>query len=417
MSDQSFSKRELERALIKGDFHHIPQAERTLYKSEVINSAYSTAANLFANSTPLRSFKLRNKIVFQLPELSDELVVRKACRNLKQTQKVKNFGRAEIIENLRLLLSEGVPYCIYRLDVSSFYESFNKQCILSNLDNDLILPYQTKLIIKEILINHADLGGIGVPRGLALGAILSDRLMAVFDNELRTDSRIFFYARYVDDIILITDASEKTEKFIDEISNKLPDGLKLNERKKSVIQIKEKVQPRKTPNTPEIRLGDFDYLGYAFKILEPIKTKKIDYREVKVDIANAKIKKIKSRIIRTFIDFEKNCDWQLLLDRIKFMTNNFSIYDPKLGRRKLAGIFHSYPSVSTDAEGLKELDRFFRNAVLSKSGSLFSKTTLKLNGEKKRMLLAQSFQRGHTKQSFVHFSSQRIKQIQECWKY
>ena len=106
----------------------------------------------------------------------------------------------------------------------------------------------------------------------------------------------------------------------------------------------------------------------------------------------------------------------MLFDRIQFLTQNFSVYNSKVGSKKLAGIYYSYPEVSENASSLTELDNFLKHAALSKSGKLFSQTFLKLSGKQKRAILTQSFARGHQSKSFVHFPGQRIKKIQECWK-
>lgn len=135
-----------------------------------------------------------------------------------------------------------------------------------------------------------------------------------------------------------------------------------------------------------------------------------------VDIAEKKINRFKTRISRSFYDFAKNGDWSLLRDRIKFLTNNFSVYNAKAGGKKIAGIFYSYPLASSDAAGIASLDIFLKNAILSNNGRIASLSSLKLTGANKRELLSNSFTTGHTKASFVYFSGSRLKQIQECWK-
>src|SRR5690606_13718624 len=104
-------------------------------------------------------------------------------------------------------------------------------------------------------------------------------------------------------------------------------------------------------------------------------------------------------------------------DRIAFLTQNFSVYNPKAGGKKVAGIYHSYPLISEGAAGLKDLDRFLRNAVLSKKGRVFSITNTIISAHQKRQLLAYSFVKGHSNRSFIHFSATRISQIQSCWTY
>lgn len=111
-------------------------------------------------------------------------------------------------------------------------------------------------------------------------------------------------------------------------------------------------------------LLQFDYLGYQFLVRNPTRQEagKIKdgelCRKVHVDIARKKIKRIKTRIVRSLLSYAKSNDWELLRDRIAFLTQNFSVYNPKAGGKKVAGIYHSYPLISEGAAGLKDLDRF-----------------------------------------------------------
>jgi hypothetical protein len=197
--------------------------------------------------------------------------------------------------------------------------------------------------------------------------------------------------------------------------------VKLNSSKTKIVTEESRVRPAKVGETPILRLS-FDYLGYTFSVYDPQQKPKnlkagLHSRAVTVDIAKTKVKKLKTRIIRSFLDFKKNGNFSILLDRVKFLTQNFSVYNSKVGSQKLAGIFHSYPQVTDDASSLIELDQFLKHATLSKSGRLFSNTSGMLSSLQKRQLLAHSFVRGHADKSFVHFSAVRISEIQKCWLY
>ena len=221
-------------------------------------------------------------------------------------------------------------------------------------------------------------------------------------------------------IILITSARETTTKFFRDVKKLLPPGLSLNQYKRNIESADKQVSPKKSSDLDDIPLFSFDYLGYAFLIREPQKDSKTrpgdHYRSVTVDVAAKKVTRFKTRIARSFIDFSKTGDFALLKDRIKFLTKNFSVYNAKAGGKKIAGIFHSYPLISNDANALRNLDYFLKNAVLSKSGRIFSKSSLRLSAKQKRELLAHSFVRGHAERQFVYFSGSRLKEIQECWK-
>lgn len=420
MYDQSFCRKTLERVLWKRDFRNIPTAMHPTFRETLlVNAAASASTNFSAPSDPLQSFPLQGKLVYRLKKLPDEVIARKLDQNLKRWVPRAKEARSQIVVNLRLLLEEGVPYRVYRLDVRSFYESFQKHEVLKALHELRYLSPQSKSLIETLLDAHAAMGGYGIPRGLSLSAVLSDLLMQQFDHLIRSNEDAFYYARYVDDIIIVTSGREKTAEFVEWIKNILPLGLHLNPNKQNIVEASSKVAKVSGVSNPP--LFYFDYLGYEFLVTNPtnatagkLKNGELN-RGVSIDIASRKLKKLKTRIVRSFIEFGNGGNWDLLRDRISFLTQNFSVYNPKAGGKKLAGIYHSYPLVDDNSDGLNELDRFLRNAILTNKGKVFSKSSILLNGSQKRQLLGYSFLRGHSKKVFVHFSGQRISEIQRCW--
>jgi Reverse transcriptase (RNA-dependent DNA polymerase) len=420
MYDQSFNRHTLERVLIKGDFLGIAAVDHDAFKRDRLAEAETAALSIFnAPLNPLDSFHLKGKDVFCLPKLANELVVRKLSANLKRLVKPHNRGRSAIVGNLHLLLEEGIPFRVYRLDVKSFYESFGTLEVASKIDGLPELSPHSKILLHSILASHKGIGGSGVPRGLSLSATLADLVMNDFDKSIFSERNVYYYARYVDDIIIITSCQEQTRDFMRLIESALPIGLTINSNKKTIADAVKRVAPtEQSHNLPP--LLRFDYLGYCFSVCEPTKQNRKNnnahFRTVTVDIAASKIKKIKTRIVRSFLEFTRTGDWPLLFSRIQFLTQNFSVYNSKVGTKKLAGIYHSYPQVSATAESLVELDRFLRNATLSTTGKIFSVVNSQLTGKQKRSILTQSFVRGHASKSFVYFPGQRMKEIQECWK-
>lgn len=419
MYDQSFSRSALERALWKRDFHNVSVATQAAFKELQLTTAQAAALSHFNGPTnPLSAFPLRGKQIYRFASLPHELVARKLRSDLRHVTKPTISGRAKIVGSLRLLLKEGVPYRIYRLDIKSFYESFSSFDIEERIRSIQSLAPLNKGLILTLLQRHKEVGGTGLPRGLSLSAVLSELMMTSFDQAVSQANDVFYYARYVDDIFIITSAKENEADFVSFVAMSLPVGLKLNPQKQSVKLASQRVSPIKAPGQ-ELELFNFDYLGYNYSICEPVKVGKTQdlqhSRSVHIDIAGTKVRRFKTRISRSFIDFIKTSDFALLRDRLKFLTQNFSVYDGKLTKRKLAGIFHSYPDLSDDAKGLYELDRFLRNAVLTKSGKVFQKSAPMLTGAMKRTLLGLSFAHGHANKSFVHFLGTRISEIQKCW--
>lgn len=421
MHDQSFCRKTLERVLRKHEFRNVPVASHKAFREAILSDAATSAATCFnAPNNPLKNFPLRGKLIYRLVGPQDELVLRQLVRNVKRCMPRAGEGRSQIVTNLRLLLAEGVPYRVYRLDVRSFYESFQRQDTLKVLHDLRNLSPQSKTLIETLLNSHTAMGGLGIPRGLSLSAVLSDLLMNQFDHLIRSGEDTFYYSRYVDDIIIMTSARENKAEFVTWIKNSLPPGLSLNPNKREVVEDLSKVAKIKGSCAPPI--FSFDYLGYAFTVSNPTtveagskKSGELN-RTVSIDIASRKIKKFKTRIVRAFLDFGKAGDWDLLRDRIAYLTQNFSVYNPKAGGKKLAGIYHSYPLVNAESGALLVLDCYLRNAVLARTGRVFSKSAPLLSGKQKRHLLSSSFVRGHASQSFIHFSGHRISDIQRCWE-
>lgn len=420
--DQSFCIKTLECVLCKGDFIGVPVAGQAAFREALLSQAFSSAiTNFNPPSLPLTGFPLRGKTVYRLARHQDELVERKIRQNLKRCTSVFLDGRTQIVKKLQLLLEEGVPYRVYRLDIRSFYESFQRDHVFNVISGIKTLSPHNRNLIESLLNAHAVIGGSGVPRGLSISAILSEVLMREFDQRVRSAPDTFYYSRYVDDIIIVSSARENDTIFLRTLCAWLPPGLELNPDKMNVVTVSGRVEKEASEVAPVLIC--FDYLGYQFSVKNPTKkeagkVKDGDLsRKVSVDIARKKIERIKTRIVRSFLSYAKSSDWNLLRDRIAFLTRNFSVYNLKAGGKKIAGIYHSYPLVEKDARGLKDLDRFLRNAVLSKNGRVFSITSAMISMNQKRQLLAYSFVRGHQNRSFVYFSAKRISQIQSCWIY
>lgn len=421
MLDQSFCRSSLERLIVKHDFLGVPPVDQVKHKTDLLNEAVASSNLFFSNrSALLNSFPVQRKPVYEFRHLADEVVCRKVTQNLKFLSRIRVQSRLQISINLRRLLEEGVPYRVYRLDIQKFYESFTHEYVLNRTSELGKLSPQSKRLIQVILSSQAAIGGQGVPRGLTISAALAEFLMQKFDDEIRSNAEVFFFARYVDDIVVITSARERINDFLrDVVEKSLPVGLELNPRKRKVQSISERISKSNSGNA----LLGFECLGYRFSVRNPTdaecgkKNANSLRRVASVDIAMGKVKKIKTRIVRSFLDLSKNKDFGLLRDRIAYLTQNFSVFNPKAGSKKIAGIYFSYPLVDLGAPGLLALDAFLRNAILSKAGRVFSESSKHLTGDEKRQLLHYSFSKGHREKSFIHFSGQRISDIQRCWKY
>ncbi|HIH4998173.1 antiviral reverse transcriptase Drt3a [Citrobacter sp. 50677481] len=419
MYDQSFNPRTLSRCFKPEDFQKNRALSLDSVREKTIRAAIERSNNGFLGYN-LRSSVLRGKKVYWADELADTLVLRKVESNLSNLYQLKLPSRTMIVDTLNLFLSECSQYKVYRLDIHSFYESFNKDYIFKKIDELERLEMKTKQLLKEFLYSFYLTGGEGIPRGLSISAYLAELLMHDFDNHLKDDKSVFYYARYVDDIVIVTSGFEDSNAFIENVKSILPPGLSFNEGEKYYISdLIPKYAKKKNTESPT-KLLTFEYLGYDFSVGDKIEECNIRgfYRLIEVDLAHAKANKIKSRIIYSIIDYNKTKDFELLCERLKFLSTNFSILDSGRVLKRLSGIHYNYPLVDArTSRRLAELDLFLRKAVLSSNGKVFFDFHANLNQYKKYRLLKISFVRGHEKRHFFHYSALKMMRIQRCWKY
>jgi hypothetical protein len=195
--------------------------------------------------------------------------------------------------------------------------------------------------------------------------------------------------------------------------------LALNQKKQQVLPAHKNVTPFDKGTATEVLA--FDYLGYRFNVWEPRKVEQRPgdhFRDVWLDIADAKVGKIKTRIVRSLIAFLDDGNFDLLESRIKYLTSNFSVVDSKRERKRLAGIYHNYWQADpTRSKGLLELDQFLKKAIISSSGRIFDRFYSKTTDKQRRRLLSNSFKRGFIDKIYLHFSRDELIEIQRCWNY
>jgi hypothetical protein len=163
----------------------------------------------------------------------------------------------------------------------------------------------------------------------------------------------------------------------------------------------------------------FDYLGYKFHIASDGHQPSLaDGRHVWLDIADSKVKRIKSRLIRSYLDFLRGGDYALLEMRVKHLASNISLLDRSKGVRRLSGIHYSYPLVDVSrSTALRELDHFLRSSLASTHGPIFSQLAKALSKPRRRALMVHSFYSGAARRRIFQFNLKDLARIQRCWKY
>lgn len=402
-NDQAYTIANLRRILQKSDFFKWSHIRNSSNLENDIQRAISHSLSGFVTTPNFKTAPIKNKTTYNMVDFSEVLYLRKALKNIQTTQIPRQANRNFIVKNLKSILEEGLPYRVHRIDIRRFYESFNIENIIDDLNKNEELSHQTKKAISSFLTESNKHNQSGIPRGVPLSATLIEYAMRNFDYNLKSRIEVFFYCRYVDDIIIVTSKKIEHAPLIEEINKILPQGLVVNKQKTKEF----------TPDSP---LTCIEFLGYKFKI-EKQKTKRI----VKLDIADTKVKKIKKKITTALIKFQQHTrDFNLLRDRIKILTSNYNVKDKNRTISINVGIYYNYRYCDAQSSAaLTNLDNFLKRSLFIAKGKMTKKSKNTLSTNELSILLGHSFRNGfenHT-DSFVHFNAARQRKIQRCWTY
>ncbi len=393
MYTQSFTPTELYRCTT--------QAERRnsgLQKEELIEAIGAELGNTIVAGTYRFQIKqywdlyLNGQGKRTMAYLCQNLVLRKLHKNIKRIYAVQQADRNTIVKQMKLLLAENVEMRIVRLDVRHFYESIDRQRILTKLVDDTRLSYHSLMLLQSLFNDPAIVAGTGLPRGLGISAVLSELYMKYFDLDFKKIEGVYYYARFVDDIIVFC-SSEASKvlawKYAGEELNKI--GLQLNKEKSYSLD-------------PSLPGAEFTYLGYTFK--------KIGNR-LSVTIAQNKLKVIKTRLTRTFVRYSKDHNFDLLKLRIKFLTGNFTLYNPHTLLPIKVGIYFNY-KMANDVRALKDIDAYYQRLLHCRTGRLGG--AIALTKPQVKDLEKYSFDFGYYHHVNHHFTTDQMAKIANCWR-
>ncbi|MEZ7138033.1 antiviral reverse transcriptase Drt3a [Komagataeibacter sp. SM21] len=409
MYDPTFGGAALARQLNKSDFLKEPALKNEAHKAAIVAQAVAIARNGFAY-LPLTPNSLAGRTVFQVTDLASDLVLRKAAQNIRRITASKQGSRIEIIRRLKLFCEEGIPFTVVKMDIKNFYPSVDQDFLSIQLNKRLVTAPSTGSVIKS-LINQCRSNSVGgLPPGLAISAELSEFYMQDFDCHMREVLKPHYFARYVDDIVVILphlDNPKALKKLIEDI---LPNGLKLNFSKSKAYTF-----GKANIKLPSIE-HSFDYLGFKFNVYQVGKDKPYS-RRVDLDIASSKVKKNKTRIVKSLLQYLSDGNFEDLRDRIRILTCGYQFFDERQQKRRSAGLQHTYKLIEGNAPALVELDRFLSRMVLSNSGPICGWLALAMTNQERKELLKYSFFTGFNNREHFRFSASRLAHLMGCWKY
>lgn len=354
--------------------------------------------------------RANGKPVYNLPSLPAALILRLISENVRRVTSVKQSDRKYIVNCLIRLLQEGTAFQVYKLDIKSFYESVRIPELLDKLSSDLAFSPQSVKLLRSFFGRLDGLSIPGLPRGIGLSATLAEYLLRPFDSKVSANTGVWYYSRFVDDIIVITDSKFDPAEFMQLAATWLPSGLRFNEKSKTyTFQAFHKGSPKQVED-------EFPFLGYTFRVGNVQRTGSSLSREVTVDLAPSKVRKLKTRIAKALVDFRSNSDFFLLRDRVRLLTSNFNFTDNKTGVRRVSGIYFNYPLIShAQSTALPDLDRFLRIALTSPHPK--NKLRPIITKSQRLELLGLTFTSGFRDRRFFAYKPDRLADIVRCWTY
>ncbi len=365
---------------------------------EFINNELKRIASIISQKEFRISLKLlpnsiAGKNVYGVGNTLDQVIaIRFVQVILKTLYNIRMQSRDILVSQIKSLALDGMPKFIIRSDVESFYESVRHEDLLDIIHKSPELSVLIKRILTRLLMDYSELAGCskGIPRGIGISAYLSEIYMESIDGNIRKSNDLFYYARYVDDMILMYSPQVKSASgnYLDELIKILDEkGLKCNSKTKAI-------------NLLEKQQGKFDYLGYSFDASSS---------SVGVTLAQSKFNKYKSRIEKAFNDYSskskyvpKKASEELML-RCLFLTGNMRLFNRK--SNAFIGVYFSNKYI-TDTAQLKGLDNLYQ-----------SKINAITDPRLKRKLLKQSFEKGFDKKIFRSFNAKQLSEISQGWNH
>lgn len=387
-------------------------------RKTVLEAAAKAATTGPATFTNYFHAFIKRRACLSLKDYSQNLILRSVSRYIARRFRVKTRNRDSIVREIIESLGDSTPMYIIRRDIKSFYESLPHEKARQKILHDTFLPIRIKLFIASFFSTFCGTT-YGVPRGIGLSSIVAELAMQTADKRIREIPGVYKYFRYSDDILIFS--FRPPQEISSPIEQQLPPGLKLNKEKSSDTIVNCSKKELTTQR-------NFEYLGYRFTFNDYCGDK--GPRKVTVGICDRKISKLKSRIICSLKSYEKTKNYNLLLDRIRFISSNYHVLRKgaatvKSSKYVKSGIYYNYQLCGTyqgaernphSGNELKALDAFY-NSLLSGPSSTFSKNfSLPIQAHRLAKLKEISFYKGFSKKMMVRLQPDRVQEIKGLWR-
>jgi len=395
-------------------------------------SNVSDTINLKSFKFQLSKFEKDGKTIYTFNKDAASFYASKQLQiNISRTFKVKQSNRYEIVKQLKAILDNDFPKYLIRTDIKSFYETIPQERLFKKIDENQLLNFKSKKLIESLLWHYEDVKdkavyrpGHGVPRGIGVSAYLTELYMRDVDLHLSQMDDVIYYARYVDDIvILLVPPSEiklkdylfNIKKIIQEYGLDIKDGKDGGENKTFELNF---FKP--------ITKYDFDFLGYKLVIENSI------FKELRM--SDNKLEKYENRLNKIIEEYNSYSKYdeqgarKLMFKRLQFLTGNFHLINSKKNIK--AGIYYSNILLSdNNSMSLKDIT-MLNNLIKKYASKITPHGALSVDVEKLKNTIIRRFNFGNgfygraviregvrvNNRTFYSFTKTDFIEITSCWR-
>lgn len=391
-------------------------------RDHYLNSIEQKISNNTFKFDSLKILRVGSFRAYQPIRLGDTLILRRINQIVRNLYSARQSDRNSIVYQAKVLMQENCPKYIYKLDIAKFYESIDRQYLISRLREDNLLSSTSLNLISDLFGNFSKYMKFGLPRGLSFSATLSELYLQQVDKSIATMDGIYYYARYVDDMLIFS--SKPKPNITKDIQALLPGTMRLNLAKCHAYYVGCQCNPTCTCGKAQCACKEkckcviaesiiINYLGYKLvtpKVLPDAKKRP----DVIVEMADSKIQRLKTRMVKAFLDHKSANDYDLLSNRIKFLAENHRIKMPGRRGKLMSGIHFNYPLIS-DPKSFRKIDEFLRAQVYAEANAYGIKQSSALSAIQKDGIAKLSFFSGFKNRRSRSIKPAVLKKIRKCW--
>lgn len=261
----------------------------------------------------------KKRAVYSYPRLSSEdILCQYLKRQLDNSFQIRYASRSKIMNilfNILPAVKDMNDFIIIRADFKSFFDSVLVEHVYLKYIQESLMSREDKDILEQyVAVFDCCYAGLCLSNGM------TEIICRDFDERIKVklaNVGVFFYERYVDDLLIITNRYISKDDFWELMNNTIREVF-------GKCQVKLNISPGKFSYISRRNLytiASFNFLGYEFQ-MEKGNKKEIQF---KYGIVEKKRRKYRGIIENAFVQYKKNNNVELLRQRIKIYSSRVVI--------------------------------------------------------------------------------------------